>query len=145
MSTSHSWAQRCELCAKIPTRAKDKFMNKRPLSITILSFVFIAAGVTGLAYHFRELNPQQPFQSEAIRGVLVRLIAILCGTFMLGGSNWARWLTLGWVIYHVILSMFHSLPQLAIHALLLGVVGYFLFTPQAARYFRDKRKREEAT
>jgi hypothetical protein len=58
---------------------------------------------------------------------------------MLRGSNWARWLLLVWVAYHVILSAFHSLSGLAIHSLLFAVVAYFLFSPPPAAYFRGAR------
>jgi len=55
---------------------------------------------------------------------------------MLRGDNWARWLTMVWMAYHVILSGFHSLQQLVIHSLLLAVFAYFLFRAEATLYFR---------
>ena len=41
-----------------------------------------------------------------------------------------------WVVYHVILNVFHSLPELAVHGVLLAVVAYLLLRPKAAAYFR---------
>ena len=111
-------------------------MNKRPPSVTVISCLFAAAGVIGLAYHLTEFKALHPFQYDIVWVVLVRLIAIVCGVYMLRGSNWARWLTLVWIAYHVILSAFHSLSELAAHTLLLCVVAYFLFRPQASAYFR---------
>ena len=70
---------------------------------------------------------------------IVRLIAILCGVFLLRGSNWARWLLLVWIAYHVILSVFHSPSELLMHSFLFAVVAYFLFRPQASAYFRTAK------
>ena len=111
-------------------------MNKRPLSVSIISWLFVAAGAIGLAYHATEFKITRPFQYDVVWVCLVRLLAILCGVFMLRGSDWARWLLLVWIAYHVILSAFHSLSEVAIHTLLLAVVAYFLFRPGASRYFR---------
>jgi len=111
-------------------------MNRRPLSVTIISWLFIAAGSIGLAYHATELKVEDRFEYELVWVLLLRLLAIVFGVFMLWGHNWARWLLLAWLTYHVILSAFHSLSELAMHTLLLLVVAYFVLRPQAARYFR---------
>jgi len=58
---------------------------------------------------------------------------------MLRGRNWARWLLLIWIAYHVILSGVHSLFQLVVHGLLFAVIAYFLFRPRASAYFRGAR------
>ena len=111
-------------------------MKKRPLSVMIIGWLFVAAGTVGLAYHANEFKASVPFQYDVVWVCLVRLIAIVCGVFMLRGRNWARWLLLVWVAYHVMLSAFHSLSGFVIHSLLFAVVAYFLFRPQASAYFR---------
>jgi len=111
-------------------------MARRPLSVTIISWLFIAAGGIGLVYHSTELMPEAPFDYEVIWVLLLRLLAVVCGIFMLRGSNWARWLLIAWLAYHVVLSAFHSPSELAMHALLLAVITYFLLRPKAASYFR---------
>jgi|SRR5947209_6853051 len=118
-------------------------MNKRPLSVTIISFVFIAAGVMGVAYHLTEFKVQHPFHDEAAWLLVVRLLAVMAGVYMLKGRNWARWLAIVWIGSHVILSAFHSVPELAMHALLFVVFTYFLFRSPATQYFRIP-KREAA-
>jgi len=114
-------------------------MSKRPLSITVISWLFVGAGAVGLAYHITEFKADGPFQYDVVWVSLVRLLAILCGVFMLRGRNWARWLLLVWIAYHVILSAFHSLSELVMHILLFLVVAYFLYRPQASAYFRGTR------
>ena len=114
-------------------------MKRRPLSVTVISCLFVAAGAIGFAYHITEFKAQGQFEYGLALVCFVRLLAILSGLFMLRGSNWARWLLLVWIVYHVILSAFHSLSELAMHSLLLGVVAYFLFRPDASAYFRAAR------
>jgi hypothetical protein len=87
-------------------------------------------GAIGFAYHFTEFN------SEVIWVELLRLIAIVCGVYILRGHNWARWLALAWIGYHVIPSAFHTLPELAIHSVVLAILAYLLFRRTAAGYFR---------
>ena len=112
-------------------------MNKRPLSITIIGWLFIAAGAVGFVFHAGDFKVHGPFQYDLVWVCLVRLLAIVCGIFILRpGNNWARWLLLVWIAYHVTLSTFHSLSEVLIHSLLLAVVAYFLLRPQASRYFR---------
>jgi hypothetical protein len=115
-------------------------MHQRPHSVTVISCLFVAAGVVGLAYHATEFNAEQPSQPGLVWVCLVRLFAIICGAFMLRGSNWARWSALVWLAYHVILSALHSLTGLAIHSLLLAVVAYFLLRPKASAYFCNKSR-----
>jgi hypothetical protein len=55
--------------------------------------------------------------------------------FLLKGRNWARWLMLGWLAFHVVVSAFHSLSDCIAHVVLLLVVAYFLLTPPDSKYF----------
>ena len=114
-------------------------MNKRPLTVTIICWLFISTGAIGLAFHLTEINPRQPFQIENAWILLLRLMAIICGVFMLRGSNWARWLGLAWIGFHAYLSFFHSLKGVLVHGLLFVLIGYVLFRPEARAYFWDKK------
>jgi hypothetical protein len=111
-------------------------VKRRPLSITIIGWLFVGAGTIGLVYHASEFLAHRRVEYDALWVCIVRLLAILSGVFVLRGSNWARWLLLVWLAYHVILSAFHSLFELAMHGFLLGVIAYFLFRPQTSAYFR---------
>jgi hypothetical protein len=124
-------------------------MDKRPRSITVISWIFIAVGgialLSGLlpyfdataAHRIAEVKSQHPLEFWMIP--IVRLVAVLCGVFMLCGFNWARWLLVVWLGWHVILSLLHSRFELLVHSLLFAVVLYFLFRPQASAYFRGTR------
>jgi hypothetical protein len=56
--------------------------------------------------------------------------------FLLKGRNWARWLMIGWVGFHVGLSAFKSLADCIAHAVLFVAVAYFLLTPPDSKYFQ---------
>lgn len=111
-------------------------MNKRPLPVILIAVVYIAMGIIGLAVHFKDFEPRHPFPYDLIGITLIQLIAIVCGVYLLRGRDWARWLALAWMLFHVILSIFHTLPELAIHIVFCAVIGWCLFNPVATRYFR---------
>ena len=113
-------------------------MKKRPISVTIVSWVYIVAGIGGIAAHASELDLRHPFSNDVVLALIVRLLAVVAGTFMLRGANWARWLAIVWIAFHVVLSAFHSFPSAAFHALLLAVFAYFLCRGQANTYFHAR-------
>ena len=109
---------------------------KRPVCVTIVACLYLAVGVLGFAAHFRGLLGGQ---QDAVWAELTELVAVVCGAFLLRGHNWARWLALAWILFHVILSVFHPVYELAIHALLCVAFAWILFRPDAGRYFRGVR------
>ncbi len=108
--------------------------NPRPISITILACVYLAVGILGFGYHFRELLA---LQHDSLWIELTEALAIVCGVFMLRGQNWARWLALAWMLFHVIVSAFNSMHQFLMHSLICAVIAWVLLHPTAARYFRS--------
>jgi hypothetical protein len=120
-------------------------MTKRPLSITVISWIFIAFGGIALLIALLPLADsaaarritENSFEFWLIQ--VTQILAVLCGVFMLYGFNWARWLLVVWVGYHLILSVMHSPLELLLHSLLFAVVLYFVFRPQASAYFRGTR------
>jgi hypothetical protein len=114
-------------------------MSKRPRSVTFISWLFIATGVIGFSYHVVKFKAHDPFDSDGIWILAVRLLAVVAGAFMLLGWNWARWLSILWMAAHTILSVFHPLSELIMHSALLAVFAFFLFRPQASEFFRRAR------
>jgi hypothetical protein len=105
---------------------------KRPLPVTILSYLFIAAGLLGLAYHLS----QRPVDRWVALISVIQAVAVVAGVFLFKGRGWARWLVLGWLAFHVGVSAFHSLSDCIAHAVLLLAVAYFLLTPPDSKYFQ---------
>jgi hypothetical protein len=114
-------------------------MSKRPFSLTIIGWLFIVTGGVGLAYHFTEIDQQHPFEGDAVWICFVRFLAVLGGVFMLYGQNWARWLLVAWMVFHIVISGLHSAQQLIVHSLLFGIILFFLFRPRASAFFRRKK------
>jgi uncharacterized membrane protein HdeD (DUF308 family) len=108
---------------------------KRPLSVTLIAALFIIAGISGIVYHLPEWK-QFGFHTETVWPFVVRLIAIVAGIFLLKASNVARWVLLGWILYHVGLSLFHSTSELLMHIAVTIVVVVALFNTRANQYFK---------
>ena len=115
-------------------------MNRRPVSVTIVGWLFIAAGVIGIVYHASEIRLDHPFEADLLLALAVRLLAVVGGAFLLRGANWARWLLIAWMVYHVALSAFHTPPGVVMHAVLLATIAYVLCRPQASQYFRGMKE-----
>jgi len=105
---------------------------KRPLSVAIVACLYIVVGTIGSVFHFKDLLAA-PREGMAIE--ITELVALGCGVFMLLGKNWARWLALAWIVFHVILSAFHAVREFAVHCLICIAIAWLLFRPAAARYF----------
>ena len=81
---------------------------KRPLPVTILGCLFIVVGLVGLAYHLS----QRPLDRWVALISFIEIIAVVGGVFLLKGRNWARWLMLGWLAFHVVVSAFQLAVRL---------------------------------
>jgi hypothetical protein len=110
--------------------------SKRPRSVTIVAWLYIVTGTGGSITHLIEFLRSHAFHLDFIEAELVELIAIVCGIFMLRGQNWARWLALAWIGFHVILSGFSSLHEFFVHAVFFIAIAKCLFGDDPANYFR---------
>ncbi|HLW81826.1 MAG TPA: hypothetical protein VKS20_07280 [Candidatus Acidoferrales bacterium] len=109
--------------------------NKRPISVTILAWIYIAVGALGVVFRFHGLLGQGAFPWGGLSVELVEVGAIVCGAFMLREHNWARWLAVAWIIFHVVISV-GAWRELAVHSVICAVIIWILFRPAATRYFR---------
>lgn len=107
--------------------------SERPLSVTGVAWLFIAVGTVTFIYHSPGLlHPQRDdFLVES-----TELLALVAGVFMLRRQNWARWLALAWMAFHVILSAFPPFKGLVVHVLIFAGITYLLLRADATQYFR---------
>lgn len=110
--------------------------EKRPLSVTILGGIYILVGMVGFVYHLREILGRHTFGYGDFLVELTEFVAIVCGVFLLRGRNWARWLALAWMVFHVILSAFGAFREFAMHALICVLIAGILFRRESTEYFR---------
>ena len=104
---------------------------RRPIAILLLSCLYIAVGTTGFVVNFPKLIA---LQQESIWIELTELLALLAGAFMFRGRNWARWLALVWMAFHVAIS-FPVVRQVITHSIIFALIAWVLFRPDARRYF----------
>jgi hypothetical protein len=120
----------------------------RPFSISVIGWTFIAVGGAALVVALPPLMDASERSSDGEHSrslveiglpLVIRALAVLCGAFLLCGRDWARWLLIMWLAYHVVLGALHSLFGFAVHVAIFAIVACFLFQPAASAYFRSAR------
>ena len=103
-----------------------------PVPVLIVAGVYLAVGVIGLVVHFRDLlaNP-----SEGVWMEVTELVAIATAVFLLRGRNWARWLAVAWIAFHIVLSV-GDVGQLVVHSVFAVLIAWLLFRPDSTCWFR---------
>jgi hypothetical protein len=109
---------------------------KRPIPVLIVAILYLLVGGVGFVHHFPELTAGH---GDAVGIEVTELLAVLAAVGLLLRQNWARWLALAWIAFHVILSIFHPIRELVIHAVLCALIAWGLFHPGANRYFGRAR------
>jgi hypothetical protein len=121
-------------------------MMQRPRPITIIAWGFVAVGAAGLLKDWWPLVTSGAAQVAKLKADgladfgpawITRSLAIVGGVWLLRGHNWARWLLVAWMVFHVGLSVFHSWVEVLMHTVIFLPILYFLFRGQSARYFEN--------
>lgn len=110
-------------------------MSKAPVSVVVVALLYMTVGLVGFIYHFHTLLA---WQKDSVWVESTEFLAVVIGVFLLRGQNWARWLAVAWIAFHVVLSAFHSYGQMAVHAVFMALIVWALFQSNAQRYFRRK-------
>jgi hypothetical protein len=115
-------------------------MKARPLSITVISWFFMIFGSIALLSGLLPLSGANTAQLIAEFKMhwmvhLSRLVAVVSGLFMLRGHNWARWLLVVWILFHLVVGALHGWLQLLTHVLIFSVFLLFLFRRKASEFF----------
>lgn len=111
---------------------------KRARAITVIGWLFVAVGAAGLLKDWWPLltpgAAQQIARLEADGLADIgpawtsRLLAIVGGIGLLRGHNWPRWLLAAWMVFHIVLSVFHSWQELLVHCAVFLPILYILFS-----------------
>lgn len=115
-------------------------MQQRPRPITIISWFFIIFGIIALFAGLLPYGNMTLAQSVADLKHhwmvhLSRFLMIVAGVFMLKGRNWARWLLVVWMAFHIVISALNSMLMLLMHVVIFSVILYFVFRRQSSAYF----------
>lgn len=117
---------------------------RRPLSITLIGWLFIIVGAVGLLKDLGPflISPMQQLTKLKADGLgdigpawTSRALAIVGGVALLGGRNWARWLLVAWMLGHIGLSLFHSAAELLTHLVIFAPLLYLLFRRAVEPFF----------
>lgn len=102
----------------------------------VIAGAYLAVGIIGFVTHFHDLLATP---SEGVWIELTELLAVVTGVFLLRGRNWARWLAVAWIAFHVVLSAFGSIRETAMHVVIAVLIVWLLFRPDTARWFQPPR------
>jgi hypothetical protein len=106
-------------------------LSKRPLAVVVIACLYILVGTVGLVHHF---PPHVRFHQDDFWIEPTELLAIIAGVFMLLGHNWARWLAVAWLAFHVAIS-WPVARQMIVHTLMLAAFTWLLFRRDAQQFF----------
>jgi len=112
-------------------------VEKRPLSIIIIGIFFIVLGVLSLGHAAWGLvNTQQRLTDLQNHWMiyLSAIVAIVGGAFLFKGQNWARWLLVAWMAFHIVVGALHGIVPLLTHVVIFSVILLFLFRRHASSY-----------
>lgn len=110
-------------------------MKKPPIGVTIIAVLLALTGAGGLIGDLLHLKSIAAEHYEAVWIAVVHVLAIVAGAFMLQGRNWARWLAIAWMAFHVAISIGHPIGQLIGHAVFLLLFVWLLFRSDARVFF----------
>lgn len=103
-----------------------------PIPVALIACLYLAVGVGAFIAHLKDLRgPDGPWIEAT------EFLAMVCGAFLLRGRNWARWLAVCWMAFHVAISI-GVLQRLVLHSLFLAVIVWSLFRADSALYFKSK-------
>jgi hypothetical protein len=104
--------------------------RKRPISILALACLYALIGIFGFSRNLHAFG-----EPDFIWIELTEVFAVIAGAFMFLGQNWARWLALAWMAFHLALSL--AAPQaFVVHSVIFALIAWLLLRPEARQYFR---------
>src|SRR5262245_59994066 len=116
-------------------------MRTRPVSLTIVAWLFLVVGFWGLVHAGQRLLQDASASSfgrhEVVDVSLAAASGVLAGLgggFLLGGRNWARWAIVVWMAFHLVISAMHSTEMLLVHTAIFAPIFFFLFRRPASVY-----------
>ena len=119
---------------------------RRPVVLTLVAWLFIAVGAAGLGNDLWPLLTSHAaeqiarLRADGLADIgpawTARVAAVVAGIWLLRGRNWARWVLVAWMAFHIGLSAFHSRRQLIAHCVFFPPILYVLFRRESNLYLR---------
>jgi hypothetical protein len=108
------------------------------MAILLVSCLYMAVGAIGFLVNI----PQSMRLPQDILIELTELSALVAGVCMFRGCNWARWLALVWMAFHLAIS-FPAICQVVTHSIIFALIAWILLHPDARRYFTPRKPHSE--
>lgn len=116
-------------------------VTRRPLSIIIISLLFILLGVITLVHAAVELINTSDRLTDLKSHWMIYvsgMAAVVGGTFLFKGHNWARWLLVVWMAFHIVVGALHGVLPLLTHVVIFSVILFFLFRRPVSAYLTSR-------
>jgi hypothetical protein len=110
-------------------------MRKPIPSILVVGVLFLALGVLDVWRGVAPLAGSGRLAGDDVLVLAIGVAALVGGSYVLRGRNWARWLLAGWMALHVVISAGKP-AQLGAHLAIFGGVAFLLFRSRASAWFR---------
>jgi hypothetical protein len=107
--------------------------NPRPLAVWVVACLYLLVGCSALVFRWHDLG-----KPDGGWVILTESLAILTGVFLLLRQNWARWLAVAWMGFHVAIS-YGDVGKLIAHSCFLVLIAWLLFRKDSTRYFRGAK------
>jgi hypothetical protein len=112
--------------------------RKPPIGVTLIAALLLLAGALGLYGDATSFTTFSANHYEFLLAGIVNLLAIVAAIFLFLGHNWARWLAVVWMAFHVAIS-YPSAGKIIGHSVFLLLFVWLLF------FLRDSRAWYQAT
>ena len=113
-------------------------MKRCPLPVLIVAIALMVAGTVGFFYHLKDFTqPDQKIYTVLLVEAL-RITAIVSGILLLKGNNAGRWMSIAWILVHVVISVFNSVTATIMHIAVLVIICTLLFMQVSSNYFKRK-------
>jgi hypothetical protein len=117
-------------------------VERRPRSIIVIGFFFILVGaLTLMNATFEFINTTDRLTDLKTHWMIYvsAFAAIAGGAFLFRGHNWARWLLVLWMAFHIVVGALHGIVPLLTHVLIFSVILFFLFRRSASAYLSSQK------
>jgi hypothetical protein len=110
-------------------------MKKRPIGVIVVAALFLLAGAGGLIGDGQHVRTLSANDYETVWIALVHVLAIVAAVFLFRAENWARWLAIAWMAFHVAISFLNSWQQAVMHGVIFVLIVWILFQREARAFF----------
>jgi len=100
--------------------------RKPPIGVTLIAALLLIAGALGLYADTKSFTTLAASHYDILWPIGAHVLALVAGVFLLLGHNWARWLAVVWMAFHIAIS-YPSAGKILGHSVFLLLFVWLLF------------------